>query len=86
MQKDSVSHSEKHHHEVRGDATRETNAPSQANILLMLQNSISSLNQKFEVFQTGFDTKINSIEENYNTLSYKIDQLATKDEESAERR
>lgn len=47
--------------------------PSQANILLMLQNSISSLNQKFESFQSGFEGKINSIEQNYNTLSHKID-------------
>lgn len=73
-----MGEAEKRQHEVNEmeQKVSESNfsaPPSQANILLMLQNSISSLNQKFESFQSGFEGKINSIEQNYNTLSHKID-------------
>ena len=51
---------------------------SETQILTMLQNSISSLNEKFEVFRDGFEGKMENIERNYLGLTEKIDQLGCK--------
>ena len=42
----------------------------------MLQESIKSLNTKFDTFNTNISTKITDIEQNYQNLNSKIEDIA----------
>ena len=56
----------------RGSTTKVAST-NNVDIVSMLRDSIMSLNQKFDTFNTTVTTKIDAIESNYVDLNSKID-------------